>query len=209
MPCRRAASCASRWPATTRRRAAAFRKPYGPDKEAYNQELTGRQQRGELAAADTAQFATGPRFRTDHGRVVYDGGGIMPDVFVPRDTLAHSAYYGRLQRLGALQAYALAFYQQHKGELSGLRFAQYQAVFRITDTELDGLLRLAAQAGLRPDPAALRRCAPALRGTLKADIARPRLRPRSRPRRAARRRCRAARGPARGAGQHCFAGAAG
>ena len=149
-----------------------IQKPYGPDKETYNQELTGRQQRGELAAADTAQFATGPRFRTDHGRVVYDGGGIMPDVFVPRDTLAHSAYYGRLQRLGALQAYALAFYQQHKGELSGLRFAQYQAVFRITDTELDGLLRLAAQAGLRPDPAALRRCAPALRGTLKADIAR-------------------------------------
>ncbi|MEJ7663262.1 MAG: hypothetical protein WKG07_28845 [Hymenobacter sp.] len=57
-------------------------------------------------------------------------------------------------------------------ELSGLRFAQYQAVFRVTDTELDGLLRLAAQAGLRPDRAALRRLAPALRGTLKADIAR-------------------------------------
>ncbi|WP_223648456.1 S41 family peptidase [Hymenobacter psoromatis] len=149
-----------------------IQKPYGPDKETYDQELAGRQQRGELAAADTVQFAVGPRFRTDHGRVVYGGGGIMPDVFVPRDTLAQSAYYGRLQRLGALQAYALAFYRQHKVELGGLRFAQYQAVFLVTDTELDGLLRLAAQAGLRPDRAALRRCAPALRGALKADIAR-------------------------------------
>ena len=149
-----------------------IQKPYGPDKETYNQELAGRQQRGELAAADSAQFALGPRFRTDHGRVVYGGGGIMPDVFVPRDTLTQSAYYQRLQRLGALPAYALAFYRQHQVELAGLRFAQYQAVFRVTDTELDGLLRLAAQAGLRPDRAALRRCAPALRGALKADIAR-------------------------------------
>ena len=41
--------------------------------------------------------------------------------------------------MGALPAYALAFYRQHKVELDGLRFAQYQAVFRVTDTELDGL----------------------------------------------------------------------
>ena len=149
-----------------------IQKPYGPDKATYNQELAGRQQRGELATADTAQFAIGPRFRTDHGRVVYGGGGIMPDVFVPRDTLTQVPYYGQLLRLGALPAYALAFWRQHKVELDGLRFAQYQAVFRVTDTELDGLARLAAQAGLRPNRAALRRCAPALRGALKADIAR-------------------------------------
>jgi carboxyl-terminal processing protease len=148
-----------------------IQKPYGPDKETYNQELAGRQQRGEFASADSAQFAAGQRFRTDHGRVVYGGGGIMPDVFVARDTLRQAAYYLRLQRAGVPQAYALAFYQQHKVELTGLRFAQYEAVFRVTDTELDGLARLAALAGLRPDLAALRRCAPALRTSLKASIA--------------------------------------
>jgi carboxyl-terminal processing protease len=149
-----------------------IQKPYGPDRATYQREVAERQQRGELASADSVRFAAGQQFRTDHGRVVYGGGGIMPDVFVPRDTLLHSAYYLRLQSLGAVHAYALAFYQQHKAELAGLRFAQYQAVFRVTDTELDGLSRLAAQAGVRPDPVALRRSAPALRASLKAYIAR-------------------------------------
>ena len=149
-----------------------IQKPYGPDRATYNRELTERQQRGELTSADSVHFAPALRFRTDHGRVVYGGGGIMPDVFVARDTLLHSAYYARLQSLGVLYAYALAFYQRHKTELAGLRFAQYQAVFRVTDTELDGLVRQAALAGMRPDPAALRHCAPTLRNCLKANIAR-------------------------------------
>jgi carboxyl-terminal processing protease len=149
-----------------------IQKPYGADRASYNRELTERQQRGELNSADSVHFATEQRFRTDHGRVVYGGGGIMPDVFVARDTLLHSAYSTRLHNLGVLNAYALTFYQHHKAELAGLRFAQYQAVFRVTDTELDGVVRTAALAGLRPNPAALRRCAPALRNYLKACIAR-------------------------------------
>ena len=148
-----------------------IQKPYGPDKATYNQELTERARHGELASADSVR-ATGPRFRTDHGRVVYGGGGIVPDVFVPRDTLANSAYFNRLQQRGVLRAFALHFYQQHKVELTNLRFQQYQAVFRITDTELDGVGRLATLAGLRPDATALYRCAPAVRTTLKAYIAR-------------------------------------
>jgi len=148
-----------------------IQKPYGPDRATYNRELTERQQHGELASADSVHFAAAQQFHTDHGRVVYGGGGIMPDVFVARDTLLHSAYYMHLQNLGVVRAYALAFYQHHKTELAGLRFAQYQAVFRITDTELDGLTQQARLAGIRPDPVALRRCAPALRNYLKAYIA--------------------------------------
>ncbi len=149
-----------------------IQKPYGPDRATYQREVAERQQHGELASADSVHFATGQQFRTDHGRVVYGGGGIMPDVFVARDTLLHSAYYLHLQSLGVVHAYALAFYRQHKAELVGLRFAQYQAVFRVTDTELDGLSRLAALAGVHPNPVALRRSAPALRNCLKAYIAR-------------------------------------
>ena len=148
-----------------------IQKPYGPDKATYNQELTERARHGELASADSVH-ATGPRFRTDHGRVVYGGGGIVPDVFVPRDTLAHSPYFARLQQLGVLRAFALHFFQQHKTELTNLRFQQYQAVFRLTDTELDAVGHLAQLAGLRPNPTALYRCAPAVRTTLKAYIAR-------------------------------------
>ncbi|NML66067.1 peptidase S41 [Hymenobacter sp. RP-2-7] len=149
-----------------------IQKPYGPDRAAYQRELAERQRRPELTLADSAHLDPALRFRTDHGRVVYGGGGIMPDVLVPHDTLGHSAYYQRLLASGAAGAYAVRFYQQHKVELAGLRFAQYQAVFRISDAELDGLMRLAARAGVPASLPALRTCAPALRSYLKASIAR-------------------------------------
>lgn len=150
----------------------SIQKPYGANYAEYSQELTGRSARGELASADSIHFAKELRFRTDHGRVVYGGGGIMPDVFVARDTLANSAYFTRLMSHGVPRAFALTFYQTHKAELEGLRFEQFHATFRITDAQLVSLAAQAAQDGVTTDVAAMRRCAPLLRNQLKAFIAR-------------------------------------
>lgn len=150
----------------------SIQKPYGASSADYSRELTGRSARGELASADSIHFAKELRFRTDHGRLVYGGGGIMPDVFVPRDTLAHSAYFTSLLSHGVVRAFALAFYQTTKAELEGLRFEQFNATFRISDAQLSSLAAQAALAGVSTDAAAARRCAPLLRNQLKAYIAR-------------------------------------
>ena len=150
----------------------SIQKAYGANYAEYSQELAGRAGRGELASADSNRFAKELRFRTDHGRAVYGGGGIMPDVFVPRDTLAHSAYFTKLLSHGVARAFALSFYQSHKAELEGLRFEQFNATFRISDTQLVSLAAQAAQDGISTDVAAVRRCAPLLRNQLKAYIAR-------------------------------------
>ena len=150
----------------------SIQKPYGANYAEYSRELTGRAGRGELQSADSIHFAKELRFRTDHGRTVYGGGGIMPDVFVPRDTLAHSAYFTKLLSHGVTRAFALSFYQAHKAELEGLRFEQFNATFRISDAQLVSLAAQAAQDGVRTDLAAARRCAPLLRNQLKAYIAR-------------------------------------
>ena len=147
----------------------SIQKSYGANYAEYSQELAGR---GELVSADSNRFAKALRFRTDHGRAVYGGGGIMPDVFVPRDTLAHSAYFTKLLSHGVARAFALSFYQSHKAELGGLRFEQFNATFRISDTQLVSLAAQAAQDGISTDVAAVRRCAPLLRNQLKAYIAR-------------------------------------
>ncbi|SFQ76081.1 S41 family peptidase [Hymenobacter arizonensis] len=150
----------------------SIQKPYGASHADYSRDLANRLTNGELTTADSVRFAKELRFRTDHGRVVYGGGGIMPDVFVPRDTLAHSAYFTKLMSHGVARAYALAFYQANKAELEGLRFEQFNATFRITDAQLVSLAAQAAQAGAKTDAAAMRRCAPLLRNQLKAFIAR-------------------------------------
>jgi carboxyl-terminal processing protease len=148
-----------------------IQKPYGADAAAYQREFTERQQRGEFTSADSMRVAKELRYHTDHGRPVYGGGGIVPDVFVARDTLLHSGYFGRLCSKSVLRAAALAFYRQHKGELAGLRPEQFQATFQVSDSELEGVGRLARRAGLTPGSAALRRCAPLVRLYLKAYIA--------------------------------------
>ena len=150
----------------------SIQKPYGLDKAAYARDLAERQQRGEYDTIDSTEFAHGPRYRTDHGRVVYGGGGIMPDLFVPRDSLRFSAYFAQLQSQGVLRAFALEFFERHKAELQAQRFEQYQATFRLSDADLVALHAKALSAGLAPNPAALRRCAPLLRNQLKAWIAR-------------------------------------
>lgn len=150
----------------------SIQKPYGANYAEYSAELSGRSDRGELQSADSIHFSSKLRFRTDHGRTVYGGGGIMPDVFVPRDSVAHSAYFTKLLSHGVARAFALSFYQSHKAELEGLRFEQFNATFRITDAQLLSLASQAAQDGVKADEAAVRRCAALLRNQLKAYIAR-------------------------------------
>jgi carboxyl-terminal processing protease len=148
-----------------------IQKPYGADKASYQQEIAERQRRGEFASADNVPVAKELRFRTDHGRAVYGGGGIIPDVFVARDSLAHCDYFSRLCRQGVLQAYALTLYQHHRTELASLRAEQFAATFQVSDAELEGMGRLAKLAGLTPNLAAQRRCAPLVRLHLKAHLA--------------------------------------
>lgn len=150
----------------------SIQKPYGANYAEYSRDLTEREKHGELASADSNRFAKALRFRTDHGRPVYGGGGIMPDIFVPRDSLAHSSYFTQLQGKGLLRAFALTFYQQHKTELEGLRFEQFNSTFRIDDQQLATLAAQATRDGIKAEPGAARRCAPLLRNHLKAYIAR-------------------------------------
>jgi carboxyl-terminal processing protease len=148
-----------------------IQKPYGASKASYQQELAERQRRGEFTSADSVPVAKERRFRTDHGRAVYGGGGIIPDVFVPRDSLAHCDYFNRLCRQGVLRAYAQTYYQHHRAELTSLRPEQFAATFKVSDTELEGVGRLAQLAGLPANAAAQRRCAPLVRLHLKSYLA--------------------------------------
>lgn len=149
-----------------------IQKSYANGSEAYARDLRERQRRGEFLHADSIHFSDSLRFRTDHGRTVYGGGGIMPDVFVPRDTAVFSNYYTRLQGLNLVREFALNFYQGHKAELEDLRFEQFNATFRVSDIQLRTLAERASREGLALDEGALRRAGALLRCQIKAHIAR-------------------------------------
>ncbi|MBT2556947.1 S41 family peptidase [Hymenobacter sp. ISL-91] len=150
----------------------SIQKAYGGGRADYEQELQNRARNGEYFHADSIHFADSLRYRTARGRMVYGGGGIMPDLFVSRDTSAQSGYYLKLQSLNLVREFALSYYQDHKAELEALRFEQFSEQFRISDVQLQLLATRAMQSGLPTDAAGLRRCAPLLRTQLKAYIAR-------------------------------------
>jgi carboxyl-terminal processing protease len=95
-----------------------IQKPYVPGEEEYFDEVSERYNKGELLHQDSIHFADSLKFFTKHNRVVFGGGGIMPDVFVPLDTTFSSKYYIDVFRKGLLNDYAMDFVDKNRSSLA-------------------------------------------------------------------------------------------
>lgn len=91
-----------------------IQKPYtnGLD-EYYNEEYT-RYEHGELYNADSIKVDKSKQYRTPGGKVVYGGGGIVPDIFVPLDSVKYSTIVNRLFYSGALNTFAFEFTDKNR-----------------------------------------------------------------------------------------------
>ena len=88
------------------------------ERSAYEQEILNRYEHGEFFASDSIHLNTDLEFHTIGGRKVYGGGGIMPDVFVPNDTVGISSYYVNVLNAGLLQKFAFQFADRNRDALT-------------------------------------------------------------------------------------------
>ena len=93
-----------------------IQKPYEDGADDYNTDISKRYSHGEMWHADSVQFPDSLKYRSAGGRTVYGGGGIMPDVFVPLDTVRLSDYYVDLRRNNILNNFCLTEAQAHKAD---------------------------------------------------------------------------------------------
>ncbi|MGM9803442.1 MAG: S41 family peptidase, partial [Muribaculaceae bacterium] len=93
-----------------------IQKPYTKgDKLDYEMDIVNRYRAGELQNADSIHFADSLRYSTlKNKRVIYGGGGIMPDVFVPLDTTEYSNYYRDLVAKGVIVQFCLDYVDKHR-----------------------------------------------------------------------------------------------
>jgi carboxyl-terminal processing protease len=92
-----------------------IQKPYGNGRQAYNEELAERFENGELVNGDTVTPHNGPAFETKiKKRVVYGGGGITPDIFIPFDTATFSSNVYVLFDNQLFSKFIYTYYQQNK-----------------------------------------------------------------------------------------------
>lgn len=90
-----------------------IQKPYTKGKAEYEEELTARFHNGEMVKGDTTK-PTGKAYKTPGGRIVYGGGGITPDIFVPFDTARMEPLMIKLYYKNTLGSFVYRYYMEHQ-----------------------------------------------------------------------------------------------
>lgn len=111
-----------------------IQKSYDEGLEAYQLEMYQRFENGASEAIDSSLFADSLRFTTPGGKTVYGGGGIMPDIYVPVDTVGLSDWYGQVIRRGKLRDFCFKYADQNREELEQFGQARaYAEGFEVSD----------------------------------------------------------------------------
>jgi len=119
------------------------------EEEDYNKDIYNRFMRGEFFSKDSIKRNVTDMHLTKLGRKVYGGGGIMPDVFIPRDTTALTSYLSRLLNTGLLFKFALTYSENHKEPFE--QIADWHKVndFLKKDKLVDKVVAFASKNGIR------------------------------------------------------------
>jgi len=128
-----------------------IQKPYQEGFDAYSRELAKRNITGELISSDSISFPDSLKYRTlELNRIVYGGGGIMPDYFVPIDTTSNSPYYWNLISRGIFNQFILKYEDSNRNQLSSnySNFTKYEKDFYVTDYLTQQLISYAEAEGL-------------------------------------------------------------
>ena len=123
-----------------------IQKPYGEDVD-YGSDYHDRYASGELMSADSIAYDQEFKFTTPAGRIVYGGGGITPDVFVPLDTVGASGYLSELNYNGLLREYGFIYANHHREELG--QIADMESFVETWDADDDFLSAFVAYAEKR------------------------------------------------------------
>lgn len=132
-----------------------IQKPYemGNEQE-YRTDMLHRYESGEFSSADSIHFSDSEKFSTIRSkRTVYGGGGIMPDVFVPVDTMGLTKYLRNLNAKSLINKFALQYVDANRKELkkSYPKEDDFLKNFEVTDQMIDNLVELAAKEGVEKD----------------------------------------------------------
>ena len=126
----------------------------------------------EQLVADSVHFSDSLKYTTKSGRIVYGGGGIMPDFFVPIDTTGNSEYYNSIYRKGLIYSFAYAYADEHRKDLSDFNNADEIDNYLDRKNVLEEFLKYTAGKGIPRDNAGLKISSLIIKTQLKAYIAR-------------------------------------
>lgn len=130
----------------------SIQKPYKNGEELdYQMDIVRRYQNNEFFSADSIHFADSLKFTTPKGKVVYGGGGIMPDVFVPLDTTHMSRYYLEVSGRNILYRYTIDYADKHRQALNKVQtIEQLDSLLDADKGMFEDFVRYASSRGVKP-----------------------------------------------------------
>ena len=151
-----------------------IQKPYD-DKKKYKEDLNERFKKGEFIHADSIHFPDSLKYNTRKlGRIVYGGGGVMPDYFIPLDTTRYNKYHRDLAAKGSIINTCLRYIDNQRDELKKTykNFNAFDLNFEVSDKLLQQLVEQGNKDGVKYDEVLYNEALPMLKIQIKALIAR-------------------------------------
>ena len=149
--------------------------PYNEGFDKYFQTFYSRYFNGELIHPDSLNLPDSLKaFTIKNKRVVYGGGGISPDIFIPIDTSYYSDYYRDLIRTSALTNFMLSYTDMNRKQLTRRyrTFESFNRDFQIDAAAIEGLKAAGEKNGVKFDQAQYDVSAPEIRRVMKGLVAR-------------------------------------
>ena len=141
--------------------------------EKYYEDYALRYKHGEMEFSDSIKFTDSLKFHTSKGRVVYGGGGIMPDVFIPLDTTPITDYYLNLRRKNVINLFNGDYIDKNRSELvkNYPDFDTFNKKFIVDDVFMKDVLAQADKLGVKMDEKQYALSESLIKSQIKASIA--------------------------------------
>jgi carboxyl-terminal processing protease len=149
-----------------------IQKPYEGGREQYYNDLSERFKHGEFFDADSIDFADSLKYTTPEGDIVYGGGGIMPDYFVPVDTTYNSPFFSRVRNQGTIYNFAFHYADANRQTLKNLDGPQDIASYLEQNNIYNEFLDYAYQQGIDRELEGAEKSRDVINTRVKAYIAR-------------------------------------
>jgi carboxyl-terminal processing protease len=134
----------------------SIQKPYENGKMDYMKEFHDRFKNGEVLHADSIHFDDSLKYVTPGGKVVYGGGGIMPDIFVPVRSGEKFTWYNQLINRGVIYDFTFDYTDKNRNELKRYRsFEEFEKNFVVSDLLFEELLQYAESNNIARDEASI------------------------------------------------------
>jgi carboxyl-terminal processing protease len=115
----------------------SIQRPYSHGSEEYFADYLNRYKNGELVSADSIHVADSLRYVTPKGKVVYGGGGIIPDIFIPKDTNFEKQSLNLMLRNGYMDSFIFEVLEQNRKYYNSLSFEDFMQKELITKATVE------------------------------------------------------------------------